>query len=118
MVADASNESRPRIPRGRQQDQDARHPTFRLVRRDPKTNFIFGRRKPCFTLIDEFIKEKRIYASAVEEQGLLETVVEQDFKYYKLTYRYYRCKHGILAKPTTLLLTLSHIISGDMAAIL
>ncbi|KAG5898319.1 hypothetical protein JTB14_023008 [Gonioctena quinquepunctata] len=117
MVADASNESRPESL-----EADSKTRTQGIPRYDlcdgTKTNFIFGRRKPCFTLIDEFIKEKRIYASAVEEQGLLETVVEQDFKYYKLTYRYYRCKHGILAKPTTLLLTLSHIISGDMAAIL
>ncbi|KAG5863149.1 hypothetical protein JTB14_036591 [Gonioctena quinquepunctata] len=44
-----------------------------------------------FRRIDAFIKEKQIYASAVEKQGLVETVVEQDFKYYKLTFLYYRC---------------------------
>ncbi|KAG5870164.1 hypothetical protein JTB14_032456 [Gonioctena quinquepunctata] len=113
MVADASYESRPRLPRGRLQDPNTRHPTIGLVPWDPKVTLYSDDANLVCCRIDAFIKEKRIYAWAVEEQGLLETVVEQDFKYYKLTFLYYRCKHGILAKPTTLLLTLKHIIAHN-----
>ncbi|KAG5868765.1 hypothetical protein JTB14_024583 [Gonioctena quinquepunctata] len=70
-----------------------------------------------FRRINDYIKQKCLHAATVEEQDL-NTYEDADFQYYKLRYLYYRCKHGLLAQPTSIINTLNNIISGDMASIL
>ncbi|XP_045471850.1 uncharacterized protein LOC123678735 [Harmonia axyridis] len=65
--------------------------------------------------VDAFVRDKRTLANDIVESGeeAMHRNYNPDFKFYKVCFMYYRCKHGILAEPESVGETLQSIISSN-----